>query len=513
MVDPMRRRASVPAVLPLVAVAWLGCGPAEDPVGETPAPPVTGFEVPISLPGCDPSDPSVRMLETDEDWQDINSEQYRVFCVAPGDYSALGNVRLARDGTDDAPRVLRHYDPTTPSASPHPVDQGDSERAILAGLLVTDARHWIIDGITITGDWQVVRFEEGSDHNVLNRALLESAAVSVRHGSHDNTIQNSVLRNAPKTPGSDRVCMVLSGSNDDADVAIHGTRIVNNEIYDCTDAIQAYRPDGSTHAIDFGGTIIDNNDLYVTDGMYTDCGGNLDPDGACACSENAIDLKAAGSGPTSIVQVSNNRMWGFKSTDTACGGTGSNGAASTVHVTARYTLYQGNIIWDVPQGMYFLNDHHSAVDNVVYDVHRDDGRGTAIYPEQEEGAVGHNFELYRNTIIDTDRWVAIYADGGDYRCNVVIDGGRNTNAGVDIQADYNFYYGSEQLEPPGDHDIVAEQAADAAQDELCFQVRRWTGPEEICIAHGAPTESSPHVGRCDRELGARPDVGVGDERW
>lgn len=498
-------------VVALAAATVLGCSSDDDPGGGggggEDGPPLTPFEVPVALPGCDTSDPAVRLIQSDDDWEDINDETYRIFCVAPGDYRGRGNVRLARDGTAEAPRYLRYFNPDDPTDDRHPVRQSESERAIVLGFRVTDARYWIVDGLTFTGDWERIVFEEASDHNVLNRVLLESAAVVIRHGCHDNTVQNSVLRNAPKTPGSDRVCMVLSGSNDGADVVIHGTRIVNNEIYDCTDAIQFWRVDGSTNDIDFGGSIIDHNDLYLTDGMYTDCDGNLDPQGACSCAENAIDLKAAGTRSDNVVQVSNNRMWGFKPTDTACGGTGSGGAVSVVHMTARYTLYQNNIIWDGPRAMTFLNDHHTAIDNVIYSIHRGDDDGTAIYPE------GPNCEIYRNVIIDTERWVAAYGDHGDYRCNTLIEAGRHTAAGADLQADYNFYFDTEPMALPGEHDVVEETAAAAAHTELCFEVRRWTGPEQVCIPNGVATEASPHAGACDPELGSRTDVGVHDELW
>lgn len=470
--------------------------------------PSSQYEIPVEVPDCDTADPSVRLVQTEADWDDINDAAYRVFCVAPGDYRGIGNLYLDADGTSAAPRYVRYYDPSQPTDERHPVQQAASERAIIATVVFADASYWVFDRLTVTGDWEVVRFDAGSEHNVLNRVLVETSAVMVRHGAHDNTVQNSVLRNAPKVPGGDRVCMVLSGSNNDNDVVIHGTRIVNNEIYDCTDGIQAWRVGGSTHPIDFGGTIIDQNDIYLTDGMYTDCNGNLDPQGDCACAENAIDLKAAGTDSTNYLQVSNNRMWGFKPTDTACGGTGSGGAASVVHMTANYTLYQGNIIWNVPRAMTFLNDHHSAIDNVIWNVHRND-EGTAIYPD------GPNCEIYRNVIIDVERWAAAYGDNGDYRCNTLIAAGRRTAAGANIQADYNFYYDADQMTLPGDHDIVRDQASDAEHTDLCFPVRRWTGPEEVCIPNGSPTAASPHAAAdaCDPQLGARPDVGVHDELW
>ena len=469
--------------------------------------PSSEYEIPVELPACDSGQPDVRLVQSESDWDDINDAAYRVFCVAPGDYRGMGNLYVEADGTAEAPRVLRYYDPDNPTDDRHPVHQDESERAIIGTAVFSDASYWVVDRLTVTGDWEVVRLGQGSEHNVLNRLLVEASSVMLEHGAHNNTVQNSVLRNAPMVPGGDRVCLVLSGSNDGNDVAINGTRIVNNEIYNCTDGIQAWRVGGSTNDIDFGGTIVDQNDFYLTDAVYSDCNGNLDPQGDCACTEEAIDLKAAGV-DGNYFQVSNNRMWGFKRCDNLCGGTGSQGAATQTIMTAEYTLFQGNIIWNVPRGMSLLNNHHSVIDNVFYNIHRGVDDGTAVYPEH-----GDNFEMYRNVIIDVDRWVAAYSDEADYRCNTLIDAGRRTDAGTNIQADYNWYYNSDQLALPGDHDIVMDQAADAQHTDLCFLVRRWTGPEEVCLPYAAPTPASPHHDACDPQLGARANVGVNDELW
>ncbi|MBW2453710.1 MAG: hypothetical protein JRI68_04330 [Deltaproteobacteria bacterium] len=503
----MTRRSAVCVLLG--AGALVGCGSEPEPYVPGPTAPPRPNLVPITLPDCDPTAEGVRLIETDEDWNGINDPDVRVHCVAAGDYRGVGTIRLEADGEPGLERWIRFYDPDDPDGELHPAQRAENERAIIDTLRFQDASHWRVHGITVTGDWTVVRLDEGSEYNVLDRLLVDTAAVWFGHGAHNNSLQHSVVRNAPLSPGGDRVCVVLSGSNDGADVAIHGTRIVGNEIYDCTDSIQLYRPDDSTHAIDFGDTVIDDNDMFLTEAMYSDCNGTLDPQGDCACAENAVDIKAAGTWSQNIVQVSNNRMWGFKPTDTACGGTGSGGTASVVHFTARYTLHQGNIIWDSPAGVTVLNDQHSVVDNVIAQIlDPPNDRGTAIYAEAS------GTEVYRNIIVNVHDWAAVVGNSGDYRCNTLIAAGDHRGSpGNGVIADYNWYYEAEQLALPGEHDIVSDQAADAQHTDLCFQVRRFTSPQEVCLPQAAPTEASPHHGACDPNLGQRPGVGVDNRTW
>ncbi|MBW2456616.1 MAG: hypothetical protein JRI68_19010, partial [Deltaproteobacteria bacterium] len=303
--------------------------------------------------------------------------------------------------------------------------------------------------------------------------------------------------------------ILLSGENDGNPAQVLGTRIVNNEIVDFTDSIQLYRPNNATHAIDFGGTIIDENDLYLTDAIYSDCNGNLEPQGDCACAENAVDIKSAGTGSNNIVQVSNNRMWGFKDTDTACGGTGSWGPAAVIHQGSEYSLFQANKIWSCARGLSFTSSRHSVIDNVIYAIDNP-------YADQGYGLVlnGSSSEAYRNIIIDVRNWSTVTGADTDFRCNALLDAGNpGGTPGAGITADYNWYFNAGQLALPGDHDIVAAQASDAFHEDLCFWARRWTGPEQICIPRGAISGSSPHAGLCDPNLGSRPDVGIHDQPW
>jgi hypothetical protein len=202
-------------------------------------------------------------------------------------------------------------------------------------------------------------------------------------------------------------------------------------------------------------------------------------------------------------------MWGYKDTDTACGGTGSWGPAVVVHQNSQYTLFQHNLVWDCARGISLSSSRHTAIDNVISQIDNP-------FADQGYGLVmnGANNEAYRNVIVDVRDWASVTGDGNDYRCNVAITaGGPRGSPGNGATADYNFYYDAEQLALPGDHDIVSAQATDARHEDLCFFTRRWTGPEEVCIPMAAATAASPHTGQCDPNLGSRTGVGVNDELW
>jgi hypothetical protein len=444
----------------------------------------------------------VRFIATVDDWQDINNPAYRVFCVHPGDYSAAGEIELQMDGNAEAPRWVRYIDDR------HPVAR--NEQAIVEGLTFDNADYWVIQGVTQRGDETSTELGTDSEHNILDRMLVEGGRVVLRHGAHHNTLQNSVLRNTPLVPDSDRQCVTLSGNNSGNPVAIHGTRIVNNEIYNCTDSVGLHRPSDVSIPVDYSGTIVDHNDMYITSARYSDGNGNLNPQGDYACAENAVDIKAGGT-PGNIVQVTNNRMWGFKQTDDACGGSGSWGDAVSVHEGAEYVLVQGNRIWDSSRGIIPGDDARrvSVIDNVIAQIDNPVAeQGFALQVEAPES------EVYRNVIVDTWSWGRLIGAGNDYRCNVLIDAGEvKGTPGAGSTADYNYYYNAEQLALPGTHDLVSSQASAANHTDLVFQARRWTGPVQVRIPYGVATATSPHAGACDPNLGSRPGVGIHDHLW
>jgi hypothetical protein len=475
-----------------------------DPDGE---PAIPGYDLPVVLPACSTSDPEVRMIQSGADWATVNDPSARVFCVHPGNYTAQGQITLSADGTASAQRYLRYYDPGGLSAG-HPVSQAEAERAIVRGLRFTGATHWIVDGLTFreTTRTTLVTFDASSRDNVLNRVLIEgggNGGGQLQFGSSSyNTLQNSVLRRTARSPGNDCHCVVLGGST--------GISIVANEIYDCAgDSVQIH-PEGGE------GSLIADNDLYITPALYSDCDGNLDPSGACACAEGALDIKGvlfdvATSAPEAKwVEILDNRMWGFRQTDVACGGSGSPGEAVVIHTTdaSDFVLMRGNMVFDAGQGLVLSaeTDRISVIGNVFYK--QLSGRAITCYE-------GDNHELYFNTFIDS----AIYATIGssaartDFQCNVVITGSEPGGAlAADAVADYNAYYDAVAIED-GEHDLGFATAAEARNEDLCFTIKRWTDPSEYCVPNGHTTSESPHLGLCSSGIGARTDIGVDDRIW
>jgi hypothetical protein len=475
-----------------------------------PAIPPSDYEVPLVVPSCDPSDPTVRLISTVADWQDVNNQAYRVFCVAPGDYRAAGQIDLEIDGTPSAPRWIRYTEPT------HPIAR--SAQAVVSGLAF-DADYWIVQGLTQRGGSIYTEFRSGSEYNVLDRMLAEggqtTSQVRIRPGAHNNTVQNSVLRNTQREGDHDRGCVLLWGSNNGNPVVTNGTRIVNNEIYNCTDGIGLHR-DSATPSVDYGGTIIHNNDIYITNVLYSDGAGNLNSAGEYACAENAIDIKAGGVAGNPVV-VSGNRVWGFRQTDVNCGGTGSWGQAILSTEGARYTLFYDNWIWDSGRGISLSDDSrfHSVIDNVIYNIHSSADTASG-FAEQDYALMisSPDTEVYRNVVVASAyAWGRVAGDNNDYRCNVIIDGGRVRSPGSGITADYNFYYNAEQLALPGTHDVVSTLASEANHADLFVEARRWTGPVTVRIPNAAATSASPHAGACDPSLGSRPGIGINDQLW
>lgn len=476
------------------------------------------YEVPIDLPSCAPA-PDVRIISTDADWDDINDPALRVFCVEPGDYTGVGGIRLFADGAPGAERWIRWYDPSaSDDETTHPVHMDEADRAVVQQLRVgyddDGAHHWRIDRLTVRGAPWGNPITFGSSNNVLNRLLVEqgqSHQISFSDGATDNTLQHSVVRRTERVPDADRTCINLAGGQ-------VGTRIVANEIYDCAG-------DGIQFSPGTGYGYVESNDIYLTDALYSDCSGNLTPSGTCACAENAIDFKSPRDRAWPLddhewALILRNRMWGFRPTDSACGGTGSPGTAVAIGSGADnavdFVLLRGNVIMDSPGGIALgvAPVHHvSIIGNLLYDM-------THAREGDYQGALtcggDDQIEMYLNTIIDSNYWFrnGPGADENDVRCNIAIgNGGRpfGVDWGTDSTADYNFFYDTDPYttEDP-DHDIVEPTAAAAAHDPYCVEIKRLTGPETKCIEHGTPTPASPHWGECPDSLGSRAGIGVDD---
>ncbi len=108
-----------------------------------------------------------------------------------------------------------------------------------------------------------------------------------------------------------------------------GTKIINNEFAECDDGIQISRAlfSGTRQSVDFQGTIIDSNVIYITSAIYG------------YTAENAIDVKGGTSNASNPIIVTNNKIWGYM-------GTGTADSATVFHYTTENLKFNNNILFN-----------------------------------------------------------------------------------------------------------------------------------------------------------------------
>ena len=515
------------------------------------------YEVPVTLPPCDENaliiNPGMALAQID--WQG-----HDVFCLLAGDYANWGELLIQDvNGTANYPKVLRYYDPANASAA-HPVERAaeSQSEAVIQQLTLKRSDYWVFDGLTIRNS-PVDNLINDSSNNIFNRLLIEKGDASllrINRESDNNVIQNSVLRNhTDKARHDDQNCILLYTQDwDHVGLEMKNTRIVNNEIYNCNDGIQLKGSLDDRPAF-YPGTIIENNDIYITNALYTDCMGNPDPNGACACAENAVDIKATISeedlaNEETWVRLINNRMWGFRNRDDTEDEQGnrlcasiSKGTAIVSHFDSRGLVIQGNVILNSARGISgngAINSNpavtsHFIVNNLIYNIHdcydptkqglkqfylQDEGRfsgcadengdmtddrGMGLVTTGDENGPQHFGNIhYGNTLIDVGNgekqsgWWAFIKDADhEYVCNTVLNSfGREYAWHTTNSADKNAYYTSTPYCPEsapceGTYFINEATVEAAKHAPFTFQAKRWTGPEPVTIPHALHTEETP----------------------
>ncbi len=274
---------------------------------------------PITLPACDANNPEVQFIKSNADWSTINSNNKRIFCVSPGDYTALNNINLNASGTADKKRyiILNNGNDT------HPGKLNKSQLANYALQFNSGASYWIVDRFSSFDKplKRQIKFLGGATHNIINRAFTSNIdnAIYITHQAHNNTIQNSRIQDqsdAGKASDSDGI--VIMGWNL-YDVEILNVKIINNEFKNYNHHIQFVRfdnPDGNFQNANYAGAIIDSNNFYNDTSIRTDCAGNLDPNGNCDRAETILGFKAGSDDINNPIIVSNNHFsgtrWGDK---------------------------------------------------------------------------------------------------------------------------------------------------------------------------------------------------------
>jgi len=309
----------------------------------------------ISLPRCDASNPKVQMIQNTNDWSHINDLDKTIFCVSPGDYSSLKDIKITASGTKSKPR----YIVLDNGNEQHPVQLNRSELAKYR-LTFISADYWVVDRQAYWEDTTAINTFvqlQGSSYNIFNRGLLQDTAngFTFYSGSDGNTIQNHHMEktqwSVDKHNFEDVAAINLVCQNPGE--SIKNTVVVNNEIINYVDAFQTVRLYGANQVgatINFDGTVVYGNDMYVTNIMYSNGDGVSNKNGAKSFTENAIDLKGGATNAYNPILISHNRMWGYKSVDNTYSNLADAGNAMVVHYDVRNVRIENNLIFNSDYG-------------------------------------------------------------------------------------------------------------------------------------------------------------------
>jgi len=510
----------------------------------------------LNLPDYDSNNPEMMLIESNSDWNHINDSNKRFFFVTPGSYRLF--IKFTSSGTKESPRYLIYYDPSNPNDETHPANMSASKRASIKCFAFIGARYWIVDRLSVLDSGNERNSISGKDsnspteerhssegfsasrytpssHNIFNRLFISGGSedsIIIYEGCSYNTIQNSVICEQT-LPDHDWVGILLQAYRGRSGYAeIIGTRIIANEIYNVNDGIQIFDHPDIPRIPSYAGTIIADNDLYLTPARYTDGDGHFTTSGGFAAAENAIDIKAGSPDSDNPMYIVGNRMWGFRYIDqSGIAGSNDHGAALAYHDGGQYRGYDGryayimirdNIVFDSAQGIVGEDLHHiSVVNNVIWDI---SAHGCTLNKHFLALDLNiSNAEFYRNTIIDSGLsnqkmeywfWARGSSSSFDFRENVIINCEHKffDVSSTTCLTDYNFFYNvGERLN--GDHNIVRSTASESGNSNLNVTIKRITDPQIITIPYGLSTESSPHHNAGDPNLGSISNMGINNQLY
>jgi hypothetical protein len=395
-------------------------------------------------------------------WSSINWSN-DVICIEAGDHTYKGPLTIRSSGTASKRKVLRYS--RVNDNDDEPWNQSGANRAMLSQLVLDGADFWIVHRLTIDANNASVKALHlmggtNSDNNIFNRMLVERAAdANVLFDSTNdyNTLQNSVVRNVTLVPGADNDCVQVGGGSNNT--------VVNNEIYNCSSKGIYTWANGWAD-----GTVIENNDVYVTAERYSDCNGNLTPSDSnapCAAFETGIGTKAASTDITKPYRIIHNRVWGGRKTDTRlCCSSGTEGQMVSISdgvgdgagtSTSDFVLFQNNIISDGQIALQHPRTgpkQNSYIGNLFHRLRRFNTGLSAIAMDLGRADAE---EIYLNTVVDVQNYyMSIGQTNGDVRCNVFIDAGTKDGStiGTGSQVDNNAFYGSTKYTANGSDNNV-----------------------------------------------------------
>ncbi len=275
------------------------------------------------------------------DWDDLFTTHPPApgfeYQLKQGDYlTAWGQCLITNayggGGTAAAPVVIRY---TGNSDNLHPVNRaGGGAEAIVDGMKFNGSNqaNWLVVGLTNRNPGFDTDVIGGGGGIVFHECLFESPAAARHYGirlrsGDNNGVQRCVVRGYINVAGDLGINIVPDNG------AMHGTTIIDNEVYDCGDSFQVSQ-NAVDETIETSG-LVEGNDFYFT-ATYQNADGTGD-------MENAMDFKAGS--PTLPWIVRNNRCWGSRTNLVS-----ATGDLIVVHVAARNIQFIENIFGDAQAG-------------------------------------------------------------------------------------------------------------------------------------------------------------------
>ncbi len=355
----------------------------------------------VTIPEFERTDTNVQIIETEADFRNtINDPDKNIFLIKPGidytpspyyPYNPSNNQRVA--GNENSPIEItasgtagqRRYilldngNETPPAALP-------KTQLARYRLKMINANYWYIDRMAYWKEinpWGKMLVLINSSNNVIHMPLLEDTqtGIDLRDNSSNNIIQ---FMRAQKTQWSvdERVLYDAAAVQTTHDVDIEDSinnKLVHSELMNYVDGFQVVRGYGAytpSAQINAEGTLIWDNDIYITSMLYTNGDGVQDANGNRAFAENAIDLKTGSLNPSNPIVIRHNRLWGYRSADNTYSHLSDTGNAIVAHYDVGYIEFEDNMIFDSEYGMVAgspLGDGRPLRDsmirnNVIHDI-------------------------------------------------------------------------------------------------------------------------------------------------
>lgn len=416
-----------------------------------------------------------------------NNKNIDVFILSPGDYTTWGIITPIVSGTAQDPKTITseyflHQESQDYKNHPYHLFKTKKQVVVEAFNFVA-LKHWNLKGLIIHGNSNTQEGSTGGYPNAIRDAaayntidycyfldICRGAGIRLLNADF-NTIQNCVFEQTDHNITGDNIAIQLSAHTNKR---CYGNRILNNEIKNWNDGVAVSRHTSEKHPQfnqtgSCGGTIIENNDIYITESLYI-----RNAQGTYACAENAIDNKQ-GTKSTKIedkIYIRKNRMWGFRYSNPECGPSGSAGAAIVLHRDASNTIVENNIIFDCPVGIMvskpapqFKNELVENIDirnNIFYDI--------KDLSEFEYDAIalylGRGANIHNNLIVNTEQAIKYRnpKNKNDFDSNVMINSSKRY-AIVDprFEKNKNSAY------------LTINKAK--KEEVFSFYIKQWTAPE------------------------------------